>query len=195
MKADNKRERILAAARALFVEHGFAGTSMGNIARQAGVNHSLVFHYFDNKDTLWRAVKQAIVQEEPQGILPDTGLAFADFMQALVRNNVRFYSDNRDIARMIHWQRLQQSSSARIGVTQSESAGQWLAAIAHYQQTGDIDPGLRPAFVLTLILSATSSFALDQNSMVETPEDRAAWLSFCAERLVQALRPPPASGQ
>ncbi len=73
MKEENKRDRILAAARTLFVEHGYAGTSMGNIAKQAGVNHSLIFHYFDNKETLWGAVTLVSVEEAQQqgALLPD----------------------------------------------------------------------------------------------------------------------------
>ncbi len=189
MKEENKRERILAAARALFVEHGYAGTSMGNIAKQAGVNHSLIFHYFDNKETLWGAVKLVIVEEAQQqgAILPENSLPFDQFMLAAVRNSIRFYADNRDIARMIHWLRLQQSDEKQMGVTRSASTQAWLAAIRHYQNSGDIEPTFKPEYVLTLLLSATNSFASDLNGLIEGDAEREAWICFCAERLTVAL--------
>lgn len=194
MKEQSKRERILDAARSLFVEHGYAGTSMGNIAKQAGVNHSLLFHYFDNKETLWQTVKEAIVQEAQEigTILPDTNRPLANFIEAVVNNSVRFYTDNRDLARMIHWQRLQQSDTARIGVSRTAATGEWLNAIADYQKRGEIDPACPAEFVLTLLLSVTSSFALDQNELIALPAEREQWMKFCAERLYLALTPRPA---
>ena len=42
------KEKILAAAKELFLAHGFAGASMGEIGRQAAVNHSLLFYHFKN---------------------------------------------------------------------------------------------------------------------------------------------------
>ncbi|MFN7973366.1 MAG: TetR family transcriptional regulator [Acidobacteriota bacterium] len=50
------RERLVAAARQLFGETGYAGTSTRAIASRAGCNVSLIKHYFGNKDGLLRAV-------------------------------------------------------------------------------------------------------------------------------------------
>ena len=44
--------RILAAARAEFAERGFAGTTLRGVARTAGVDPALVYHYFGSKDGL-----------------------------------------------------------------------------------------------------------------------------------------------
>ncbi|RFS83314.1 TetR/AcrR family transcriptional regulator [Actinomadura spongiicola] len=44
------REEILAAARDLFAEKGFDGTSLRAIARAAGVDPTLVHHFFGNKE-------------------------------------------------------------------------------------------------------------------------------------------------
>src|SRR3990167_6437866 len=63
LRADPTRTKILKAARKLFVESGFAGTSMGKIATKANINHSLIFHRFGSKEGLWKAVKQSIVEE------------------------------------------------------------------------------------------------------------------------------------
>jgi AcrR family transcriptional regulator len=49
------RAVILAAARRLFAEHGFNGTSLRQVARTAGVDPALVHHYFDGKEGLFAA--------------------------------------------------------------------------------------------------------------------------------------------
>src|SRR5262245_46278358 len=43
------REAILQAARALFAERGYVGTSMRAIAAEAGVDASLIVHFFGTK--------------------------------------------------------------------------------------------------------------------------------------------------
>lgn len=54
-----KREAILAAATALFMERGFASTSMEAIARRAGVSKPTLYGYFPDKDALFRAAVMA----------------------------------------------------------------------------------------------------------------------------------------
>lgn len=44
--------RIVAAARDEFAEHGWAGTTIRAIARAAGVDPALVYHYFGSKEKL-----------------------------------------------------------------------------------------------------------------------------------------------
>jgi AcrR family transcriptional regulator len=46
------RDEILAAARRLFAQRGFQGTTMRGIAAEAGVNAALVHHYYGNKEQL-----------------------------------------------------------------------------------------------------------------------------------------------
>jgi AcrR family transcriptional regulator len=49
------RSAILAAARASFAQHGFAGTTIRAVASAAGVDAALVHHYFGTKDELFLA--------------------------------------------------------------------------------------------------------------------------------------------
>lgn len=51
--ATASREHILDAARRLFAEHGFEGTSLRQVARAAGVDPAMVHHYFKGKDELF----------------------------------------------------------------------------------------------------------------------------------------------
>jgi TetR/AcrR family transcriptional regulator len=49
-------QRILEAARTVFVRHGTAGARMQEIAQEAGVNQALLHYYFRSKDRLAEAV-------------------------------------------------------------------------------------------------------------------------------------------
>lgn len=52
----SRRERLLAAAGALFVRWGFDKTSMDDIAREAGISKGAVYLEFPNKEALFKAV-------------------------------------------------------------------------------------------------------------------------------------------
>jgi AcrR family transcriptional regulator len=55
------KERILDAAERLFAAHGFAGTSLRAVTREAGVNLAAVHYHFGTKEDLLRAVLGRIV--------------------------------------------------------------------------------------------------------------------------------------
>jgi AcrR family transcriptional regulator len=61
------RAGILAEARTLFAEKGYAGTSVRAVAAAAGVDAALVHHYFGTKDDLFLAALQAPV--DPREVL------------------------------------------------------------------------------------------------------------------------------
>jgi AcrR family transcriptional regulator len=55
------RERILDAAERLFAAHGFAGTSLRAVTREAEVNLAAVHYHFGTKEDLLRAVLDRVV--------------------------------------------------------------------------------------------------------------------------------------
>jgi AcrR family transcriptional regulator len=62
---DTKAE-ILAAARRLFAEEGFESVSMRRIASEAGVDPSLIHHYFGSKDDLFMAAIELPMDPAPE---------------------------------------------------------------------------------------------------------------------------------
>jgi TetR/AcrR family transcriptional regulator, transcriptional repressor for nem operon len=50
------RERIVATAAQLMYDHGVANTSPGDVQKAAGVGASQMYHYFEDKEALIRAV-------------------------------------------------------------------------------------------------------------------------------------------
>lgn len=57
-KLERKEQAILDAARAIFVEHGFDGARMSEIARRAGVGEGTIYSYYESKAELMLAVLQ-----------------------------------------------------------------------------------------------------------------------------------------
>jgi AcrR family transcriptional regulator len=58
------RADILGAARALFAQRGYSGTSIRAVAAAAGVDPALVHHYFDTKDNLFRTALEVPIRPE-----------------------------------------------------------------------------------------------------------------------------------
>ena len=59
-RVEAQRKRILDAAQQCFIEHGFHGASMANIAETAGMSAGRIYRYFENKS----AIILAIVEEQ-----------------------------------------------------------------------------------------------------------------------------------
>lgn len=62
------RERLISAARALFADHGYAETSTPEIVRAAEVTRGALYHHFDGKEALFRAVAEAEAQAVAKAI-------------------------------------------------------------------------------------------------------------------------------
>jgi AcrR family transcriptional regulator len=68
------REALVAAARALFRDHGFGGVGTEAIVREAGVTRGALYHQFADKTELFAAVVEAVERDVNAGI----GAAVAD---------------------------------------------------------------------------------------------------------------------
>ena len=55
-RAEAQRNRILCAARACFIEHGFHAASMAEISAAAQMSPGLIYRYFENKNAIILAI-------------------------------------------------------------------------------------------------------------------------------------------
>ncbi|UOZ03969.1 TetR/AcrR family transcriptional regulator [Amycolatopsis sp. WQ 127309] len=60
-----RREQVLTAAAVLFGERGFHGSSMGELARRAGMSVGHIYHYFENKDAIIEALVDREMAQRP----------------------------------------------------------------------------------------------------------------------------------
>ena len=68
-RGEATRDALLAAARALFAEHGYAGVATEEVVRRAGVTRGALYHYFRDKQDLFRAVFEQTEAEIMQTII------------------------------------------------------------------------------------------------------------------------------
>ena len=77
----------MAAALELFVEKGFAGTRLEDVAARAGVSKGTLYLYFDSKEALFKAVIQegiVPILEEGAGLVDGFQGSSADLLRALI---------------------------------------------------------------------------------------------------------------
>jgi AcrR family transcriptional regulator len=187
MSKDTTKEKILSAARELFVKHGYAGASVGKIAKLAGVNHSLIFHHFGNKEKLWLETKLSIVNEAEKqaSFIPSTDLSFKEFIQAAYDNLLDFYFNNNDIVRMVHWQRLEMNNEDGVKYLRSRGFDDWVNAIKVYQARGDVNTNLDAFYISNFLISAISSLGLDHYVFLRTAEEQKPYVEFCVSGLLK----------
>jgi AcrR family transcriptional regulator len=61
--ADRSRARILAAATREFARHGYGGARVDAICRAAQLNARMIYHYFGDKDGLYVAVLERVLDD------------------------------------------------------------------------------------------------------------------------------------
>jgi AcrR family transcriptional regulator len=189
LMTESTANKILDAAKMLFIQNGYAGTSISKIAAAANVNHSLIFHHFGNKIKLWHAVKKSIVEVyyKKAPILPSIDLDFPNFIRTLIDNSVQYYQNNPDVVQLLNWQRIEAEDQPEIGLSCTNEVSAWVKAFSHYQKAGVINAKLKPQFIVTLVLGITSTVALDPNVFISDPKHRQAYLDFCVLILCKSL--------
>lgn len=73
---DDTRKRILSVSKRLFLKKSFRETTTRDIAREAGITLSNLYHYFASKDELFRQLLEEILmhdltEEEVRSVLSD----------------------------------------------------------------------------------------------------------------------------
>ena len=104
--AEVTRGRLLGAAAELFAQRGLEGTSVRDIARNAGVNQALVSHYFGGKRGLYQAAVDAMYSELAEGreaFLTSlrTGQSPIELLEETIRSACSFAYRNRNALRLV----------------------------------------------------------------------------------------------
>ena len=163
-KGEDRRQRILAAAQRLMTRNGSRGTSLGQIAREAGVSPAGLLHHFESKEQLLQAVLDARDADD---------LAAADFsldpVEQLERVAERFQrspgligtftvllTENLNPDAPLHGRFLTRyRDSVDIianGIHQGQRAGEYRT---------DLDPAIKAAEIVAFLTGMETSWLLD----------------------------------
>jgi AcrR family transcriptional regulator len=114
---DGARERILAAALAVFAERGFDGARTREIAERADANLGLITYYFNDKERLWKAaVTHAFAELQTdfaEGVQPSADDDALVWLDRAVRQFIRFVARHPEFMRIMNDEAKRDSSRMR----------------------------------------------------------------------------------
>jgi len=113
----------MAAALELFVEKGFAGTRLDDVAARAGVSKGTLYLYFDSKEALFKAVIQegiVPILEQGAGLVDGFKGSAADLLRKLIGE---------------WWQRIGSTSLAGVPKLMVSEAGNFPELASYYHDT------------------------------------------------------------
>jgi len=135
-ESQRRRERILEAARLRFGEDGYSGTTIGAIAKGAGVSNGLLYQFFQGKEDLFRVVMADITRDWVRAIVPrdEEGLSPTQKLEALFHRSVDFCRTHPLLPAILTGDAL--SQMARAGNPNLERLGAHRQLIASMLQDG-----------------------------------------------------------
>jgi AcrR family transcriptional regulator len=189
-----RREEILDAARRVFAERGFKGTTVADIAEVAGIALGTVYLYFPSKDDVFAALSKRFKELLTSAILADVP---ADTLEAAVRGRIGNVFDvcgtNRDLVRLVVLN-MDPDSAVEKRMRAGEADGrkpvvEALVAAARQGITRDADPQIMAQLVIGAVsISVYQAFVLSDGSNADKIRDE------CAEMVIAYLRPTTTTG-
>lgn len=190
--AARTRAKILAAARDEFAARGFAGARVESIAKRAGLNKQLIYHYFPGKEALFEETLQTKYQR--RRVLRDDEKGPGE----LYRQRFRFAAEDEIWMRLMTWEAAEHRETGRIigEETRRHSVERLKQMVADRQARGELPADL-PTEMLVLSIYALSIYpiAFSQTTEMVTgrppddPEFQAEWSAFLdvlAQRLTKS---------
>ena len=113
--AQKSRQRLIDAAIEVFSRHGPKGATIDEICDTAKLNKRLAYHYFGNKEGLYKEALRTIYNQffDLEVELGSMLLPAEELLQVLVTNYYAFIHANPNFVKMISYENLNYGRSAR----------------------------------------------------------------------------------
>ena len=149
----SSKEKILSAATRCFFDKGFDGTSISSIAKKAQITQSLIFHYFESKEKLWKEVTVTYLTNFlPQASIKITDrTTLKDFIEYYITSQFSLYTNHPDFLRFLGWQRLSLMETTQEEKGYSLPLNSLLKNIEELQKRNKIRLDLNPQAVALMI--------------------------------------------
>lgn len=184
--AARAREALLDAAHRRFSEHGYGGTRMSDVARDAGYSEALVYFHFQSKVELFREVVSRI-DAQTRWWSPDEGTP-EGFVAEMQEGELRYHRDARWRALDRVWAEALAGDRDLLALIQPQLRQ---AVEALQGQLGSLGPGSpaqrRQLALLLLAVSYGARVLRRYDPEALTPEEAAGLMRFAAESAVTAL--------
>ncbi len=155
-------ERILAAAEALFSQHGFDGVSINAIAERAGVSKANVFHHFNSKDALYLAViknccgKNAALPGIISGPTP-----LHECLPRFAEKHLADILEREHVSRLVARELLKDQPERAEELAQQifgEDFARFVDILRQRQAAGELRGGVDPAMLAVMLIAADVFF-------------------------------------
>ena len=167
--------RILAAAEALFAEHGFDAVSINAIAEAASVSKANVFHHFNSKHALYQAVLRNACDETTQqlkNMVAQSGAVVANLGQ-FAEKHLESILEHDQFARLILREILSDMPKERLKIAQQvfgENFSELVDILRRGQKRNEFRADVDPALAATLLVGANVFFFQARNVFRHFPE-------------------------
>lgn len=186
---DTKQD-ILEAGFKVFSAQGFAGTSISHIAKAADVNPSLIYHHFNNKLDLWRAVKAHMIQcFDPKYLNPSKNDTLQELIKEYVESRFDFYLQNPAILRLLSWQRLDEEHQSLATHTDAERAP-FYKALESFQHKGELQADIDLSLLINMIASMAIAPLMDcPEIFMASPEKASTYKAMVVNVILHGITP------
>jgi AcrR family transcriptional regulator len=152
MTGQERRQQLLVIGRRLFAERGFEGTSIEEIAAQAGVSKPVVYEHFGGKEGLYAVVVDREVERllETVTTLLD-GEHNEEKFKAAAAGLLRYIEENADGFRILVRDSSPASGNGTYGTLLSDIAAQVEYIMADFLKSRQRDPKLAPMYSQMLV--------------------------------------------
>lgn len=192
-KSALRREAILQSALRLFDAHGFANTSLDDIARDLGIKREGIYYYFKNKSEILLCIIRPQSEALVEGLaaIAASGHSPADKLYAAIRNHLEQF-DRRCLEMTVCMRDVYlddasdvRGEMARVWRTYE---GMWVRLIADGQQSGEFARCGDPKMLAFGILGMCNWLArwYDPGKPVSIDELIETYFEMCAFGLVAA---------
>jgi len=102
----NTENKILCAARKIFIKKGREGARMQEIADEAGVNKAMVHYYFRNKETIYLTICEKLLTElfDSLRLSVKPKDSFKSFLMNFIEAHSTFLNKNSDVLAFTFWE-------------------------------------------------------------------------------------------
>jgi AcrR family transcriptional regulator len=192
MTGKERREQLLDIGRRLFAERGLDGTSIEEIAAQAGVSKPVVYEHFGGKEGLYAVVVDREVERflSMATRLLDGEDTMAKFEVAAV-HLLRYIQENSDGFRILVRDSNPTSGSGTFASLISDIASQVEYILGDVLKSRGYDPKLAPVYAQMLVGMVTSAGQWWLDARKPQLEEMAAHLVNLAWNGMRELDPKP----
>jgi AcrR family transcriptional regulator len=153
MTGKERRQQLLDIGRRLFAERGFEGTSIEEIAAQAGVSKPVVYEHFGGKEGLYAVVVDREVERllTMANTLLLEGANTREKYEAAAVQLLKYIEDNADGFRILVRDSNPGSGTGTYGTLLSDIAGQVEYILADFLDARGRDPKAAPLYAQMLV--------------------------------------------